>query len=566
MNKALLKICVVAILASALVSGCSSGTKITTTVPSKQEQPRPIVNRFAFSYYASALIAEKAGQYPAAITNYKEALKHAPGNSEILYALANLYFRLRQPEIALENARKIFYKDAQTYALIANCHRILGNQVEAERAYRKVLRMQPDDMHAHWFLGTFEKERGNSNEAIAHYAQVAKVNPSPAIYAEIAELETARRNDDAAIEAYRRSIALDPTASNVGSYIKMAALLRMQNRPDEAEQILLQGLEMSPEMHAFRLYLAEMYEDQNDTTAALNQARWIFENISEKLPIIDRAGQIAFELGAFQFADSIFARELAQDPRSMYANFFRGRIAVYEDRIEDAKGFFWNLVDVADSLPDGYINLGMIYLDQDSVDLAIDVLRDGVTRSTNGREDAQFYLATAFGRAERYGEVLAIAGPLVKKHPDEIRFLFMLGSALERTSQHDSAAVVFERILEADPRHAPTMNYLGYMWADLGINLDESLELISTALDMDADNGAYLDSYGWVLYRLGRYEDAETQIRKAIDLMVEDDYILYEHLGDICFSLDKHDEARKNWQKALDLNPESEQIKEKLTR
>jgi tetratricopeptide (TPR) repeat protein len=566
MNKSLLKICVVAILALAVVSGCSSGTKVTTTVPSKQEQPRPIVNRIAFSYYASALIAEKEGQYPAAVANYEEALKHAPENSEILYALANLYFRLRQPEIALENARKIFYKDAQTYALIANCYRILGNQVEAERAYRKVLRMQPDDMHAHWFLGTFEKERGNSNEAIAHYAQVAKVNPSPAIYAEIAELETARRNDDAAIEAYRRSIALDPTASNVGAYMRMAALLRMQNRPDEAEQILLQGLEMSPEMHAFRLYLAEMYGDQNDTTAALNQVRWIFENISEKLPIINRAGQIAFELGALQFADSIFARELSQDPRSMYANFFRGRIAVYENRIEDAKGFFWKLVDVADSLPDGYINLGMIYLDQDSVDLAIDVLRDGVTRSTDGREDVQFYLATAFGRAERYSEALSIAGPLVKKYPDEIRFLFMLGSALERTSQHDSAAVVFERILETNPRHAPTMNYLGYMWADIGINLDESLELISTALEMDADNGAYLDSYGWILYKLGRYEDAEIQIRKAIDLMVEDDYILYEHLGDICFSLDKYNEARKNWQKALDLNPESEQIREKLTR
>ncbi len=566
MNKLTLNILVVSLIALSLVSGCSSGTKITTTVPPKEKQPRPIINSTAFSYYTNGVIAEEVGQYPAAIANYEQALVHAPGNSEILLDLANLYFRMRQPERALENAQKIFYKDAETYTLIGNCYRVLGDQDKAERAFRKVLRLKPDDINAHWYLGTIEKERGNTNKAIAHFAQVAKANPTPDIYDEIAKLETVRKNFDAAIQAYRKSIALDPTGANAESYVRMAALLRMQDQPKEAEHILLRGLSESPEVPAFRLFLAETYESQNDTTAALEQVRSIIEEFPGSPQVLDRAGQLAFDVGARSLADSIFARELSLDPGSMYANFYRGRIAVYEDRNEDAKAFFRNLINVADSLPDGYINLGMIYLDQDSVDLAIDVLKDGVTKVGAGREDAQFYLATAFGRAERFGEVLSIVGPLVRKYPDNIRYLFMLGSALERTSQQDSAAVVFERILELDPEHAPTMNYLGYMWADLGINLDKSLKLITTALEKNPDNGAYLDSYGWVLYKLGRYEDAEVQLRKAIDLTDKVDYILYEHLGDICFSLNKCEEARKNWQKALELNPESQQLKERLAR
>jgi tetratricopeptide (TPR) repeat protein len=286
----------------------------------------------------------------------------------------------------------------------------------------------------------------------------------------------------------------------------------------------------------------------------------------DNLPMMYRAGQIAYELDHLDLADSIFRYELSLFPESVLGNYFRGRIAIFQDRPEDAKEFFWKLIEVADSLPDGYINLGMIYLDEDSLDLAIDVLKEGVARSTTGREEAQFYLATALGRAERYGEVAAIANTLVGVHPGEIRFLFMLGSALERQGEVDSAAVMFEKILKIDRNHAQTMNYLGYMWADLDTNLQRSYELIKRAVELDGDNPAYLDSYGWVLYRLGRYEEAETHLKRAIELMDDNDYVLYDHLAEVYIELGQIEDAKANWRKALELDPGNTEIKEKLAR
>jgi tetratricopeptide (TPR) repeat protein len=208
----------------------------------------------------------------------------------------------------------------------------------------------------------------------------------------------------------------------------------------------------------------------------------------------------------------------------------------------------------------------MIYLDEDSLDLAIDVLREGVARSTSGRDQAQYYLATALGRAEEYGEVLPIARTLVNKHPDEIRYLFMLGSAYERSEMPDSAAAQFEKILSINPDHAQTLNYLGYMWADLGINLDKSKQMIERALQIDGNNGAYLDSYGWVLYKMGKYRDAEAQLRKAIQMIPGEDSVLFDHLAEVCYALGQYDEAKENWKKALALDPDNTEIKEKLTR
>lgn len=559
-------IAAVSTLVMTIVLGCGSGAKIVTTVPAKEEQPRPVVNRHAFGYYVRAVLAEKEQQFPAAVTLYQEALKHSPGNSEILYALAQLYFNLRQFGAALETARQMYYKNAESYLLMADCHRVLREDADAEATYRKALRLDPNGTHAHWYVANYARNRGDYDDAVFHLSEVARVNPSARIYSEIAAVRISQREFDEAIAAFRRSIEIDPSESNLQSYVSLAILLRQGNQAREAEETLLRGLRQNPGEPMLLVYLAEMYAETGDTVKAMDRVREIQRFASDDLQMVNRAAQVAFELDNLELADSLFEYELSRLPMSVLANYYRGQIAVLQDRPEDAKTHFWKLIEVADSLPDGYINLGMLYLNQDSLDLAIEVLTEGVLRATQGREEAQFYLSTALGRAERYDDVIPIAESLVSNYPDRARFMFLLGSALERTKQYDSAAVVFQRVLEIDSDHAQTLNYLGYMWADLGVNLDESLQMILRALEIDGDNPAYLDSYGWVLYKLGRYEEAETQIRRAIELMQDEDYILYDHLADVYSMLGRHEEARANWEKALELDPDNSEIREKLAR
>jgi Flp pilus assembly protein TadD len=101
--------------------------------------------------------------------------------------------------------------------------------------------------------------------------------------------------------------------------------------------------------------------------------------------------------------------------------------------------------------------------------------------------------------------------------------------------------------------------------ADKNVRLDESLHMIQKAVAADTANGAYLDSYAWVLYRMGRYNDALTQINKALTL-IKDDATVLEHLGDIQMALGNADEARNAWQAALRVDPKNEKVKAKLNK
>jgi len=94
------------------------------------------------------------------------------------------------------------------------------------------------------------------------------------------------------------------------------------------------------------------------------------------------------------------------------------------------------------------------------------------------------------------------------------------------------------------------MNYLGYMLADANQRLEESLGLITKALDLEPGNGAYLDSLGWVQYRLGRLEDAEMNLRKALEKTPRDATV-HDHMADILMKQSKVKEAVAQWEASL---------------
>jgi Flp pilus assembly protein TadD len=120
-------------------------------------------------------------------------------------------------------------------------------------------------------------------------------------------------------------------------------------------------------------------------------------------------------------------------------------------------------------------------------------------------------------------------------------------------------------LLSIDSNNTQALNYLGYTLADKNVRLDESLQMIQKAVAADTANGAYLDSYAWVLYRMGRYDDALTQIKKALTL-INDDATVLEHLGDIQMAMGNTNEARSAWQEALRVDPKNEKVKAKLNK
>jgi tetratricopeptide (TPR) repeat protein len=117
-----------------------------------------------------------------------------------------------------------------------------------------------------------------------------------------------------------------------------------------------------------------------------------------------------------------------------------------------------------------------------------------------------------------------------------------------------------------DDSRAEVLNYLGYLLADEGKRLDEARELISRALSIDPENAAYLDSMGWVLYRLRDFNGAKEYLESAVqfmDVSDEENYVIYDHLGDVYYEIGRVREAVEAWEEALAMK-HTEEIREKI--
>ena len=105
-------------------------------------------------------------------------------------------------------------------------------------------------------------------------------------------------------------------------------------------------------------------------------------------------------------------------------------------------------------------------------------------------------------------------------------------------------------MLTTNPLNAAASNYLGYMLADRGVRLDESVGYIKKALELEPNNGAYLDSLGWAYFKMNRYDLAGPQLEKAARL-ISNDPTIHEHLGHLYLQIGKKVEAEQEWERAL---------------
>ncbi len=122
-----------------------------------------------------------------------------------------------------------------------------------------------------------------------------------------------------------------------------------------------------------------------------------------------------------------------------------------------------------------------------------------------------------------------------------------------------------KKSIDLDPSNASqAYNYLGYMWADRGENLDEAGEFIKKALELDPNNGAFLDSLGWLSFKKGDYEKALRELMQAAENIKPEDGVVYEHIGDTFQRLGRAAEALAYWQKAQALDLDNKKVSEKI--
>lgn len=259
----------------------------------------------------------------------------------------------------------------------------------------------------------------------------------------------------------------------------------------------------------------------------------------------------------------IFANmALYLSPKADKAHIILGSILTRHERRKDAIEHFLKIPQDSLYYAGAQMNIADLYQELDQPDQAISTLNN--LYKTKGDINAIIQIGHIYRSTENYEKAINEYNKAAKKIGEPIseeywHLLYARGMAYEQTDQFDKAEKDLLKALAFQPNHPYLLNYLGYSWADKGINLEQSLDMIERAANLKPDDGYIADSLGWVLYQMGRTKEAVPHLELAVHLEPYDP-VINDHLGDIYWKTGRFIEARFQWERSYN-HTENEELK-----
>jgi len=163
---------------------------------------------------------------------------------------------------------------------------------------------------------------------------------------------------------------------------------------------------------------------------------------------------------------------------------------------------------------------------------------------------AYITLAQAYSDADRAAQAVKVLQDAQAKFPDNDQVAFELGTVYDKQKKFGDAESAFRTVLARDPENAAALNYIGYMLAERGERLDESVTYLKKALQIEPDNGSYLDSLGWAYFKSDKLDLAAENLKRAADQLPANS-VIQDHYGDVLTRLGRFDEAITAYTRAL---------------
>ncbi|TWG89617.1 tetratricopeptide repeat protein [Mesorhizobium sp. J18] len=303
---------------------------------------------------------------------------------------------------------------------------------------------------------------------------------------------------------------------------------------------------------ASTVLLRERIESGNRVDAIVgNPAQGASEILLNVATALNRGGGESFVRLYLQYA-------LALRPANDEILTQLGSVAEQQNQPEAAIAFYEKVPEASPLRRIAELQIGLNLADLDRKEEAISHIKAALEEDPNDMR-AYIALGSVYASQENYRAAAEVYEQAVKRLEEPTRehwnIFYQRGIAYERLKEWPKAEPNFHKALELYPNQPQVLNYLGYSWVDMGIHLEEGLELIKTAVELRPSDGYIVDSLGWAYYRLGQYEDAVRELERAVSLKPGDP-VLNDHLGDAYWRVGRRLEATFQWSHARDLDPE----------
>jgi len=503
----------------------------------------------AHAHYSAGVIYEMNEEPEAALQEYYQAALDDPADEALALEVARRFLQSKKTDKALEVLNRSAARPDASGAIFARlgfAYAQSGKMPDAIAANKIAIKKSPSEFvgYQNLFLNYVQTKQN---------AEALKV------------LDQAARQQNVDVEF------LVSLADLYASFANQSSAQKEIVRP-KALQVLNRAEKLNPSSPQVRLLLAEGFDSLGDYSKATQIYLELLKTLPD-LPVIRERVHAKLTDIYLKTEDRKRAIEqlqaiLRDDPLNSQAYYFLGTIALEDKKLPDAVEYFNRTITLKPDFAQGYYDLAIAQIEMNKAGDALATLNKARQKFTENYMLA-FCTAMAYSGQKDYGEAIKhyTSAEIMAKATDPGRltefFYFQFGAAYERKGQFEDAERQFQKCLQLKPDFAGALNYLGYMWAEHGLKLDQARDLIEKAVKLEPKNAAYLDSMGWVLYRLSKPREALDYLLKAIELSEEPDATVYDHLGDIYAALKEGDKARQAWQKSVSLEANDE-VKKKL--
>lgn len=507
-----------------------------------------------------------------------------------------------QPELAAEAFLRALehYPDVDLARRTTQLALRADNASLAERAAQAWLALEPNALDAREVLARMSLAQGDVEQTYQHCLEMIEGHPggkSEGFRHAALVLSSDPRPRPASLHIFDRLVSLYPKLSGA-HYARALIALRLQQH-GEAEISARRAIAIKPSSNDYRLLLAGVLVRSDKISEADREIESLLARAKgdERVEVRMAFARLLLESGRREAARTQFAQALSLDSENDDARYALGVMAFSDGQLDEAEKMFTPLAKDDEHSSDAHYQLGRIaearreyekalghYRDVRTGTLAIEsAVRQATVMTAMGRVDEaraelrnlrrrypplepRLILAEAeiLMNAKLHAQALAVYDEALADRPNDTDLLYGRSLVHERSGNFIAAEADLLAILAQDGEDGRALNALGYM---LTVNTDryeEAHKLIGAALDFAPDDAAVIDSKGWVLFKLGKAQEALGYLEDA--LAKAPDPEISAHLGEVLWTLGEHEKARAVWDKALIRDPDHPAVLEALNR
>lgn len=534
-------------------------------VSSSQDMPE---NPKAVELFIEAKTFELKDNYLAAIDKYNQALKIEKA-AGIYFALSKLYSNVTQHQKALDlgleairiNPDNLDYKEH-----LSDTYIILGDYQNALKYLQDIYAKRPDDINIIYNIGRMYEALKMPSEALKYYENITEnYQYDETVLLRMADIYESFKDYANTAATVEKLLVLNPTDINL-KYSAAAAYVKVPDY-DNAIRIYEEILSTTPNNRDVQTEVIKLYFRQHKNQEAFDKySKLLNKDSVDFMTKMDVA--VAFLQASAEDKEALgVSRNILQNLNEQYPNeWMPDFYLIYidaQDNPQDADERFTRLLAKTDTSAELYVQTGFYYYEKNSFKKSAQIFSTGANKFP---DDFRLHYLTG-NSLYRLGDnkaALPYLEEAIRLNSKDLNTLSTLGLVYDDLKMNAECKRLYEEAFKIYPDNIQLLNNYAYHLSEIGENLEEAKVMSKKTIDKEPDNASYLDTYGWILYKLKDYKNAVIYIDKAIKLGKNE--TLLDHLGDVYEAMGEIVKALKAWNDALQMDPGNELIQQKVNK